>query len=679
MRLKHTIGCKCCGEESLCRQTISSRVPIRTDVPLGIHSFWIQGLTSVLPKGTAGPATVELDNVNPYEQIKINGFIFTAKLETDKTKRQFDVTGEDHDDAVELASCINDPLYGVPSVTASVSNSIITLTPRVIPHINTITLTSVPNGHTFTIAGLVFTAGVTTDVTLRQFSISGLDTADATELARCVNDSFYGIKGAFATTDGNKVIFIRSPTPATPSVTALSRRLKITLEDIQIDDTLQIISDIFTAKDATDIDEKEFSQQGNDESDTDELISCLVPALTGMRIYQETNILGFMLTTTLTPPFSASTGNFVRSTDSSFKITIPEFVGYPVPANCNELSTSIQSTAMTKYRGWLLIRESDWIWTAENDGVSIYMELDPEETTIQTAARPDQKIKFHNIKEVAFTDGEDTVSLLYNGETLNINSEETTLKCCINFQPLTVVSPLVFKQKCLYVGPDVSDPNIYTLQATQSSLTGLEPHITNDPFCVTNNGTWTATRKILRPGIPRVTFSPIEEIGGYDLGSVTLEGTGYSILSNLITNLTEPVVNPSISMIAPGIIYSYQEGDYRAQPERWPDYVSSIRNEIVKSWPAYTLGRITLDLSFVRSLGLTQWKFDYDTETEFDLLTGAFVAAKYKCYHVDAHCDSASPVLSALNFEVNCPYIPPIIIRAHHIDINFTIGNATIV
>jgi len=67
----------------------------------------------------------------------------------------------------------------------------------------TLTLAAVLAGQTVTINGLTFTAHATvTTKASRQFSISGDDTADAVELAACINDPTYGVPGITASASG---------------------------------------------------------------------------------------------------------------------------------------------------------------------------------------------------------------------------------------------------------------------------------------------------------------------------------------------------------------------------------------------------------------------------------------------------------------------------------------------
>lgn len=73
----------------------------------------------------------------------------------------------------------------------------------------TVALSTVLAADTITINGLVFTAHATvTTKALRQFSISGDDTADAVELAACINDATYGVPGLTATASTGTITLI---------------------------------------------------------------------------------------------------------------------------------------------------------------------------------------------------------------------------------------------------------------------------------------------------------------------------------------------------------------------------------------------------------------------------------------------------------------------------------------
>jgi len=72
--------------------------------------------------------TVTLATVLADETITINGLTFTAHVDTTTpANREFDISGDDTADAGELVTCINDPTYGVPGVTASNAGAVITL------------------------------------------------------------------------------------------------------------------------------------------------------------------------------------------------------------------------------------------------------------------------------------------------------------------------------------------------------------------------------------------------------------------------------------------------------------------------------------------------------------------------------------------------------------------------
>lgn len=76
----------------------------------------------------------------------------------------------------------------------------------------TVTLATVLNTETVIINGLTFTAHTDTeDKTLRQFDISGNDTADAASLVNCINDPGYGVPGVKATSSLGVVTLVADP------------------------------------------------------------------------------------------------------------------------------------------------------------------------------------------------------------------------------------------------------------------------------------------------------------------------------------------------------------------------------------------------------------------------------------------------------------------------------------
>lgn len=84
----------------------------------------------------------------------------------------------------------------------------------------TIALATVTAGQTVTIGGLVFTAhATTTTVANREFSIAGTDTADAGELATCINDATYGVPGVTATNNAG-TLTLASTKPGEALITA---------------------------------------------------------------------------------------------------------------------------------------------------------------------------------------------------------------------------------------------------------------------------------------------------------------------------------------------------------------------------------------------------------------------------------------------------------------------------
>lgn len=94
--------------------------------------------------------TLTLATVLAAEAITINGLVFTAHATvTNKSLRQFSIGGDDTVDAAALASCINDPQYGVPGVLATPAAAVITLVPAS-RYGKAITCTTIPS--TITVA-----------------------------------------------------------------------------------------------------------------------------------------------------------------------------------------------------------------------------------------------------------------------------------------------------------------------------------------------------------------------------------------------------------------------------------------------------------------------------------------------------------------------------------------------
>jgi len=60
--------------------------------------------------------------------ITINSLVFTAHVDTTTVAdREFDISGDDTADAVELVTCINDATYGVPGITATSTLGVVKL------------------------------------------------------------------------------------------------------------------------------------------------------------------------------------------------------------------------------------------------------------------------------------------------------------------------------------------------------------------------------------------------------------------------------------------------------------------------------------------------------------------------------------------------------------------------
>lgn len=88
-------------------------------------------------------------------------------------------------------------------------------------------LATVLAGQTIIINGLTFTAhATTTTVANREFSISGTDSADATALATCINDTTYGVPNVNATVSSSRITL--TPYPGT-DITATPSNSTITV------------------------------------------------------------------------------------------------------------------------------------------------------------------------------------------------------------------------------------------------------------------------------------------------------------------------------------------------------------------------------------------------------------------------------------------------------------------
>lgn len=86
------------------------------------------GVATITANTSVNEATITLATVLNTESIVINGLTFTAHTDTTTlASRQFAIDGTDTADAAALVTCINDPTYGVPGITASSSSGVVTL------------------------------------------------------------------------------------------------------------------------------------------------------------------------------------------------------------------------------------------------------------------------------------------------------------------------------------------------------------------------------------------------------------------------------------------------------------------------------------------------------------------------------------------------------------------------
>lgn len=109
---------------------------------------------------------------------------------------------------------------GVPSTAAPLAVAEIAANTKVSEA--TVTLATFLVGGTITINGLVFTAHVdTTTLSLREFDISGNDTADAVELCLCLNAALYGVPGLVASSAAG-VLTLKATEPGAITITVAS-------------------------------------------------------------------------------------------------------------------------------------------------------------------------------------------------------------------------------------------------------------------------------------------------------------------------------------------------------------------------------------------------------------------------------------------------------------------------
>lgn len=71
---------------------------------------------------------VTLTTVSAGDTLTVNGLVFTAHATTTTVaNREFSVAGTDTNDAVNLVTCLNDPVYGVPNIDAENTANVITI------------------------------------------------------------------------------------------------------------------------------------------------------------------------------------------------------------------------------------------------------------------------------------------------------------------------------------------------------------------------------------------------------------------------------------------------------------------------------------------------------------------------------------------------------------------------
>jgi len=171
-----------------------------------------KGACDLLVDSACDAVTLSLATVTAGQTVIANGYTYTAHGTVNTwSTRTFSIAGADTADALLLAKAINGGQI--------------------------ITLTSVTAGQTVAVAGLTFTAhSSTTTAANREFSISGADAADATELAAVLNDATYGIvpRGYIATAGGANQVLVQPvtlyPTAAypTPTITPSAGTMVVT-------------------------------------------------------------------------------------------------------------------------------------------------------------------------------------------------------------------------------------------------------------------------------------------------------------------------------------------------------------------------------------------------------------------------------------------------------------------
>lgn len=113
--------------------------------------------------------------------------------------------------------------------------------------LRTLTLASVTAGQQVVIQGITFTAhAATTTPANREFTISGADAADATELAGLINNATYGVPGVYASngSPATAIITLYNEGVITPSTTALTITVPATVTDGAASETFTTLGEV---------------------------------------------------------------------------------------------------------------------------------------------------------------------------------------------------------------------------------------------------------------------------------------------------------------------------------------------------------------------------------------------------------------------------------------------------
>lgn len=155
--------------------------------------------TAVFTANTnASEMTIAMSSTTDTATLVINGLTFSAHASvTSEALRQFSTSGDNTADADELAACINDPVYGVPGVTATAVTG-------------TITLNAVPYGEK-TITVVSTSSGITLATTAYQMAVNistnNMDTANSfNHIAAKLASTGSGIAGAALLRGGGRFL-----------------------------------------------------------------------------------------------------------------------------------------------------------------------------------------------------------------------------------------------------------------------------------------------------------------------------------------------------------------------------------------------------------------------------------------------------------------------------------------